>query len=218
MGRKPDSPPRRGGRTARDPADEVRGGEAGPEPEGGKPPRRTIPVTVTYLRMTSPERLAPVPGRAEPTAVLRAHRPTVSFYRYLYDTVGEDWWWFERRRLSDEELAAIVRDDRVEVHVLYVRGVPAGYAELDRRIEGEVEIAYFGLVPEYVGRGFGPWLLHWALGRAWSYRPRRVWLHTCTLDHPKALAIYQRGGLEVYDRKVVQEDADLLERTFGRLP
>ena len=190
------------------------GGGAGGSGAGGS--GRTVPVTVTYLEMTSPDQRAPAPGRAEPTAILRAHRPTISFYRYLYDTVGEEWWWFERRRLSDEALAAIVQDDRVEVHVLYVHGVPAGYAELDRRVEGEVELAYFGLIPEYVGRGFGPYLLDWALARAWSYGPRRVWLHTCTLDHPGALTVYRRGGLQVYDRKVVHEDADLLERMFGR--
>ena len=192
------------------------GGSGGGAGGSGTGPGRTVPVTVTWLQMTSPDQRVSAPGRAESTAILRAHRPTLSFYRYLYDTVGEDWWWFERRRLSDEALGAIVHDDRVEVHVLYVRGVPAGYAELDRRIEGEVEIAYFGLIPEYVGRGFGPFLLDWALGRAWSYGPHRVWLHTCTLDHPKALAVYQRGGLQVYDRKVVHEDADLLEQVFGR--
>ena len=173
-------------------------------------PGSTVPVTVTYLEMTSPAQRTPASGRAEPTAILRAERPTVSFYRYLYNTVGADWNWFMRRRLGDEELAAIIHDDRVEVFVLYVRGVPAGYAELDRRVEGEVEIAYFGLIPEYVGRGFGAFLLDWALGRAWSYRPHRVWLHTCSLDHPRALGVYQRAGLEVYDRKVEHEPVEHL--------
>ena len=135
-----------------------------------------------------------MPGVLEPTAILRAERPTISFYRYLYDTVGADWNWFMRRRLSDEELAAIIHDDRDEVFVLHVRGVPAGYVELDRRVEGEVEIAYFGLIPEYVGRGFGKYLLAWGLARAWSYRPRRVWLHTCTLDHPGRLASISAQG------------------------
>ena len=133
---------------------------------------RTVPVTVTYLEMRSPDQRSPAPGVMEPTAILRAERPTISFYRYLYDTVGADWNWFTRRRLSDEELAAIVHDDRVEVFVLHVRGVPAGYVELDRRVEGEVEIAHFGLIPEYVGRGFGAFLLDWGLGRAWGYRAR----------------------------------------------
>lgn len=171
---------------------------------------RTVPVTVTYLEMTSPDQRVSAPGRAEPTAILRAHRPTISFYRYLYDTVGADWNWFMRRRLSDEALAAILHDDRVEVFVLYVRGTPAGYVELDRRVEGEVEIAYFGLIPEYVGRGFGGFLLDWGLARAWGYRPRRVWLHTCSLDHPRALGVYQRAGLVVYRREVEHEPVEHL--------
>ena len=184
----------------------VNGGGGGAEAATGP----TVPVTVTHLQMTSPEQRSSAPGVLEPTAILRAERPTISFYRYLYDTVGADWNWFMRRRLSDEELAAIIHDDRVEVFVLYVRGVPAGYVELDRRIEGEVEIAYFGLIPEYVGRGFGAYLLDWGLGRAWGHRPNRVWLHTCTLDHPRALGVYQRAGLRVYAREVVHEPVDHL--------
>ena len=178
----------------------------------------TVPVTVTWLEMRSADRRSPAPGVVEPTAILRAERPTISFYRYLYDTVGADWNWFMRRRLSDAELAAIIHDDRVEVFVLYVRGVPAGYVELDRRVEGEVEIAYFGLIPEYVGRGFGRYLLDWGLGRAWSYRPGRVWLHTCSLDHPRALGVYQSAGLEVYDRTVEHEPVEHLLSLPGAAP
>ena len=184
------------------------GGDGAAEGAGAS---RTVPVTVTYLEMTSPEQRAAAPGRAEPTTILRAERPALSFYRYLYDTIGTDWSWYARRRLSDKALAAIIHDDRVEVFVLYVRGVPAGYVELDRRVEGEVEIAYFGLMPEYIGRGLGPFLLDWALVRAWSLRPRRVWLHTCSLDHPKALAVYRRAGFVVYDRETEHVDAELLD-------
>ena len=172
--------------------------------------KRAVLVTVTYLEMTRPEQRSGAPGWADGVTIQRAERPTVSFYRYLYDTVGADWDWYERRRLSDDALAAIVHDDAVEVFVLYVRGVPAGYVELDRRVEGEVEIAYFGLVPEYIGRGLGPALLDWALDRAWSCRPRRVWLHTCSLDHPKALAVYRRAGFEEFDRQVVSVESELL--------
>ena len=171
--------------------------------------KRTVLVTVTYLEMTSPDQRRSAPGWSEPVTIQRAERPSLSFYRWLYDTVGADWDWHTRRRLSDDALAAIVHDDAVEVYVLYVRGVPAGYAELDRRVENEVEIAYFGLMPDWIGRGLGPALLGWALERAWSYGPRRVWLHTCSLDHPKALGVYRRAGFEVYDREVVAEDAEL---------
>ena len=168
-------------------------------------------MTVTYLEMTSPDQRSAAPGWTEPVTIQRAERPTVSFYRYLYDTVGEHWDWYERRRLTDDGLAAIIHDDTVEVFVLYVRGVPAGYVELDRRVDGEVEIAYFGLVPDYIGRGLGPALLGWALERAWSYGPRRVRVHTCSLDHPKALAVYRRAGFTVYDREVVSVETDLLD-------
>ena len=140
---------------------------------GGEGAERVVLVTVTYLEMTSPDQFTAPPEWAEPVTVLRAERPTISFYRYLYDTVGADWDWYERRRLSDEALAAIIHDDAVEVFVPYVRGVPAGYVELDRRVEGEVEIAYFGLVPDYIGRRLGPCLLGWALERAWGYGPRQ---------------------------------------------
>ena len=182
------------------------GNGAGAGAAGRGDEKRAVLVTVTYLEMTSPDRRMAPPEWAEPATVVRAERPTISFYRYLYDTVGADWDWFERRRLSDEALAAIIHDDAVEVFVLYVRGVPAGYVELDRRVEGEVEIAYFGLVPDYIGRGLGPCLLGWGLDRAWSRGPDRVWLHTCSLDHPKALSVYQRAGFEVYDREVVVEE------------
>ena len=178
---------------------------------GGEGVGRTVLVTVTYLEMMSPDQRTTPPEWTESAVVVRAECPTISFYRYLYDTVGADWDWFERRRLSNEALAAIIHDDAVEVFVLYVRGVPAGYVELDRRVEGEVEIAYFGLVPDYIGRGLGPCLLGWGLDRAWSCGPRRVWLHTCSLDHPKALSVYRRAGFEVFDRRVEPVETTLLD-------
>ena len=174
--------------------------------------KRTVLVTVTYLEMTSPDRRSPAPEWPEPVGIRRAERPDVAFYRYLYDAVGADWDWHVRRRLSDDALAAIVHDDAVEVHVLRVRGAPAGYVELDRRVEGEVEIAYLGLMPDYIGRGLGPALLGWALERAWSCGPRRVWLHTCSLDHPGALSMYRRAGFEICDREVVSEELEAIAR------
>ena len=162
---------------------------------------RSIETLVTYLEMTaSPAR----PARRAPRADLeirRARPPTVSFYRYLYATVGEPWTWTVRRSLSDRELAAILGDPRVEVNVLWAGGVPAGYAELDRRSPPDIELAYFGLMPEFIGQGLGAYLLDWAIHHAWRMRPRRLWLHTCDLDHPDALGVYQRSGFRIYDRR-----------------
>ncbi|MCH7887909.1 MAG: GNAT family N-acetyltransferase [Proteobacteria bacterium] len=161
-----------------------------------------LETTVTYLEMTSPPRRPATPAPLGKLAVMRAELPTVSFYRYLYNTVGEAWNWSERRRLDDEAMRAIIRHPEVLIYVLYAAGVPAGFAELDLRRAGEVELAYFGLTPEYVGRGLGAYLLDWAVAAAWTRKPKRVWVHTCTLDHPRALSLYQRAGFVVYKRRV----------------
>ncbi len=163
---------------------------------------RMIETTVTYLEMRAPPRKPATPAPIGKLAILRAERPTLSFYRYLYNTVGGPWNWTERRLLDDEALARIIHDGRVEIYVLYAAGVPAGYAELDGRIEGEIELAYFGLMPEFVGRGLGGYFLDWAVSAAWIHRPERVWVHTCTLDHPRALTLYQRAGFTPYRQQV----------------
>ncbi|MDZ7268752.1 MAG: GNAT family N-acetyltransferase [candidate division KSB1 bacterium] len=163
-------------------------------------PKTLLPVTITYLEMLAPPARPAPPPRPEAT-IMHAQHPTVSFYRYLYNTVGAAWNWIDRRKLSDAALAAIIQHPQVEVHVLYVAGVPAGYAELDFRRLPEVELAYFGLLPEFLGRGWGSYLLDASLRRAWQRQPVRVWLHTCTLDHPQALAFYQKAGFVPFRRE-----------------
>lgn len=166
-----------------------------------------IPVVITYLRMTEPPTRPPTPPPPGKLALLRADRPPVAFYRYLYNGVGEPWFWIDRRRLDDAALAKIVHDPRVDIYVLYVGGVPAGYAELDRRREEEITLAYFGLMPDFLGRGLGSFLLDWAVDTAWQHRPRRLLVDTCTLDHPRALAVYQRAGFAPYrqERKEIDD-------------
>ncbi len=148
-----------------------------------------------------PGRPAAHPPHGIPIALLRAHHPTVAFYRFLYNNVGADWLWYERRAMDDDTLAAIVQDDAVEVYVLYVAGVPAGFAELDRRDKPKIELAYCGLMPEFIGRGLGNYLLSTTIDIAWTYEPSRLWNHTNTLDHPRALPLYQQHGFTVYDQE-----------------
>ncbi|MEE8452020.1 MAG: GNAT family N-acetyltransferase [Thermoguttaceae bacterium] len=165
---------------------------------------KTIPVRTTYLEMVArPTHDTPPPG--ERIEVIHALRPTIGFYRFLYDAVGRDFQWVDRTMMSDEALGAIVHDDRVEVHVLYAHGTPAGYAELDRREDGQIELAYFGIMPEFRGKGFGRYFLDWAVAKAWSYGPERVWVHTCELDHPAALPIYLAAGFTVYDERILDQ-------------
>ena len=161
---------------------------------------KLIEVIITYLEMTRRPHLSEPLSRIEELAILRARKPTISFYRYLYHTVGEPWLWYERRTMSDDTLSGIIHDNKVSIFVLYVAGVPAGFAELDARIEAEIELAYFGLVPEFIGRGLGSYFLRWAVDKAWSAEPRRVWVNTCSLDHPQALTMYQKAGFTPYRR------------------
>lgn len=161
----------------------------------------TLEVTTTYLEMHARPRKARLPPVGErKLALLRAERPPLHFYRYLYETVGEPWLWFERRVMQDDALAAIIHDDRVDIRVLYVNGVPAGFLELDARHGTEVELAYCGLVPEFIGQGLGLYLIDAAVERAWSREPEptRLWVHTCSLDHPRALLAYQHAGFRPY--------------------
>ena len=163
-------------------------------------PRGKLEMIVTLLEMTKPPTRR-APHRSGKLTLLRSENITASFYRYLYNAVGGPWLWYERRLLSDEQLLDIVRDPKVEVYVLYVAGVPAGYVELDRRQRDEVELAFFGLTPEFVSQRLGPYLLAWAVEQAWSKRVRRVWVHTCNLDHPSAIAVYQRAGFSPYHQE-----------------
>ncbi len=161
---------------------------------------RNLPTVTTYfLETRTPTTSCPAPPRAG-ALIVRADKLTLKFYRYLYDAVGEPWQWIDRKDLSDDELAALVLAPGIEVHVLYVSGVPAGYIELDRRIAGEVKLAYLGLLPEFIGQGLGKYILEFALYQAFVSKPARVWVHTCTLDHPGALKNYLSAGFVEYDR------------------
>ncbi|HEV3176615.1 MAG TPA: GNAT family N-acetyltransferase [Stellaceae bacterium] len=172
--------------------------------------------TVTYLEMTAKPARPPVPVPAAKLALMRTERCTVSFYRYLYNIVGEPWLWYERRLWSDARVAELLARPDVEIYVLYAWGVPAGYFELVRAARGDTELAYFGLVPEFIGRGFGAWFLNAAIETAWLGASGRVWVHTCTFDHPRALGLYQRSGFKVYERRAVTFDDPRVTGVFPR--
>jgi GNAT superfamily N-acetyltransferase len=142
----------------------------------------------------------------EGLSVIHARKPTVAYYRFLYASVGSSYNWASRRKLSDTELALLIHDPRMENHVLHVDGVPAGFAELDRRNPAEIELVQFGLVPEFIGQGLGKYFLNWTVAKAWSYGPKRFWLHTCTQDHKAALPNYLKGGFTVYKEEKKQKD------------
>ena len=130
--------------------------------------------------------------------VRRVMVPCPELNRFFYTAVGGDWFWIDRLGWSYQEWLRYVSRPEIETWIGIVVGAPAGYFELDAQPEGNVEIAYFGLLRQYIGKGFGGSLLHHAAERAWDRGASRVWVHTCSLDHPSALAVYQRRGFKIF--------------------
>jgi GNAT superfamily N-acetyltransferase len=119
--------------------------------------------------------------------------------RFLYSLVGGPWEWTDKLSWSDGRWQGYVDSDSLRTFVAFYEGSIAGYYELLRDEAHHVQIAYFGLAPEFIGRGFGGALLTNALRRAWAWDALRVWVHTCTRDHPAALKNYQARGMVIYN-------------------
>src|ERR1700719_5162443 len=120
---------------------------------------------ITYLEMLERPAGRRVPAPLDKLALMRAEDCTVSFYRYMYDTIGRPWLWFERRLVDDEALAGLIDKPTIEIFVLSVRGVPAGFFELDTAAPRETKLCYFGLIPDFIGRRLRPYLLQAAIDR-----------------------------------------------------
>ncbi len=173
-----------------------------------------VATIVTSLEMRERPRPAPLP--ASPLRLTRWERPTTDRYRALFRRVGGPWLWFSRLVMADDALEAILHDDRVRIWAVVDRtGIEVGMLELDDRTPGACELSYVGLIPELAGKGHGRWLMAQALLLAWRPGVTRVWVHTCTLDHPGALAFYRRSGFVPFQR-TVETFAD--PRVAGILP
>jgi GNAT superfamily N-acetyltransferase len=136
--------------------------------------------------------------------VIRAEIPCGALNRYFYQEVGRNWCWTDRLAWSPQQWQEYAELTSIETWVGYGCGTPVGYFELarDSGNPAAVEIAYFGLIPMFIGRGLGGSLLEAAIRRAWLVEPARVWVHTCTLDGPHALANYIARGMKVYQVEV----------------
>ncbi len=173
-----------------------------------------VATIVTSLEMLARPRPAPMPE--SPLRLVRWERPAIERYRALFRRVGGPWLWFSRLVMADDALVAILHDDDIRIWAVVDRaGIEVGMLELDFRTAGQCELSYVGLIPELAGQGHGRWLMAHALAMAWSKDVTRVWVHTCTLDHPGALGFYRRSGFVPY-RRTVETFAD--PRVAGVLP
>ena len=177
-------------------------------------PAGKIAAVVTHLEMTSPPaRRDDPPGN---WSLRKVDTPALDWYRDLFRRVGEDWLWFSRARMSDADLAAIINAPDIEIYALAVDGRDEGLLELDFRQPGQCELVYFGVTARLIGTGAARFLMNRALQRAWSNGVRRVWVHTCTFDHPSAVAFYQRSGFRPFRRQIEIADDPRLDGTAPR--
>lgn len=164
-------------------------------------PADEIATIVTTLEMMKRPAARPLPE--SPLQLAAWTTPDPAKYRALFRRVGAPWLWFSRLVMDDATLTRIIQDPAVSVFaVLDRRGIEVGMLELDFRAEGACELAYVGLIPELTGQGHGRWLMAQALIRAWAVGVERVWVHTCTLDHPSALGFYRASGFAPVSRTI----------------
>jgi len=156
-------------------------------------------ATRTYLEMRSPHDLRPATAPFDSVRIERVTARVPSFWRYLYTEVGRAYHWIDRLPWTDEDIVRYLDDPAIQLWVMTVEGAPAGYFELRDVGDDSVEVAYFGVLPEFIGRGLGKYLLSVALEQAWAFGPSRVWLHTSSLDHPSALSNYLARGLRIFN-------------------
>lgn len=174
-------------------------------------------VIVWHLEMLNASELKPSRLSVEDVeglTIVQAKLPLPELNRFLYASVGGDWYWRDRLGWDYERWMQVLNRPGYETWVAYLHGTPAGYYELDPTSDGEnfnlgdnpsrsVEIAYFGLMPQFVGKGIGGVLLTHAIARGWEMGGGRVWVHTCSLDHAAALKNYQARGLRLFKEEAV---------------
>jgi GNAT superfamily N-acetyltransferase len=163
-----------------------------------------IASVVTYLEMLEPP--APPAALSPQVRLRRVERPGLDWYRSLYRRAGEQWLWFSRLEMTDDQLTSLLDRPSSELFIAEHEANEVGMAELDRSDPPNVEIAFFALFPEAIGKGLGRPFMAELLAHAWSGATSRVWLHTCTLDAPAALPFYLKCGFRPYKRAIEVAD------------
>ena len=157
-----------------------------------------INVTRTYLEMRSPGELQRALLNDPHIRIEQRRDCSVSFFRYLYAEVGGRYHWIDRLPWTDEQIRAYLEEPEISLWLMTYEDAPAGYFELRKCEDNSTEIAYFGLLPGFLGRGLGKYLLSCATEKAWEMGAESVWLHTCTLDDPAALPNYLKRGFRPF--------------------
>jgi GNAT superfamily N-acetyltransferase len=161
-------------------------------------PISTVQVTRTYLELREPGDLRPARSDDPSLRVEQIVDCSVSTFRHLYSEVGRNYHWVDRLPWTDDEVQAHLRRPEISIWLMTCDAEAAGYFELRGCGDDSVEVAYFGLLPDFIGRGLGKHLLTCAVEQAWNSGANRVWLHTCTLDDKAAMPNYLKRGFRPF--------------------
>ena len=161
------------------------------------PPGR-LANACTYLEMLRPAS-PPVCGPAP--ADMRLERLAggdAARFAGLYRAIGEAWLWAVHLTKTPEQIARLLNSTSGQTLIAAGPQGDIGLLQLEWDGDGSAEITYFGVVASAIGKGVGRWLMEEAIARAFARPIRRLWLHTCNFDHPKALSFYQAAGFKIY--------------------
>jgi GNAT superfamily N-acetyltransferase len=169
-------------------------------------PPGKIAAIVTSLEMFAAPPVRPDPPGLDGFSLEPIGRDDARRYLAIYRLLGERWMWFSRLVKPLAEIEALLADPAIEFYAVRYEGQDVGLLELDFRVAGEGELAFFGLAENVLGKGAGRWLMNRALENAWAKPISRFWVHTCTLDHQGAPEFYQRSGFKVFKRSIEVDD------------
>ncbi|MDP5150051.1 GNAT family N-acetyltransferase [Rheinheimera baltica] len=163
----------------------------------------TIEITTWFLQFD-----ADIPSHVawpDKVQLVEAEIASPELNQFMFRTVGGPWRWFSRLSWTYQQWLQYLTQQQVRTWLLWVKGTPAGYVELLKHDDGSVEIKFFGLLPQFIGQGLGQPLAQAAVMLAAQWQATKIWLHTCSADHPSALKNYQRAGFTLTHSETTQE-------------
>jgi GNAT superfamily N-acetyltransferase len=164
---------------------------------------KKIPVKTVYMQMLkNPEIEVCIPENAKFEHVIAIDTEE---YKTIFKKVGDKWGWSGRLIISEKELEETLLNPEDEIYILKINSQFAGFFELLRHNENDVELIYMGLNEDFIGKGYGKLLLKFAVKTAWKPLVKRFWLHTCELDHEDAVKVYEKAGFQIFNEKIDEE-------------
>jgi len=173
-------------------------------------------IKITYtLEMRCPEELRPKYIDCPELRIEKVEIKIPEYNKFLHTMVGYEYRWGGRNNWDRNDWNWYVNRDELETWVAYISATPIGYFELEKGTESDIHIQAFGLLPNFIGKGFGGYLLTKAVEIAWDMQAKRIWVNTCSHDHPHALQNYLARGFKII--KVTEEPANKPIKSFWEL-